>query len=292
MNLHSCQLTKRKRRLPMANIQKKCVRSAVFKGHRAWSLPSTKAETEAFRFFSFSNCQIPGSFSCGVYCTYDTVQFLPSSLSTFLSISVHFLVSVSSSITFPYSFSLSFPSFRILCLWFSLLFKTTEFSLHCPCPRCQTLLSFYTRVFTWSTWHRSPERSKHLPKGRDDSVLVADLLTKWAWECHSPDTSWLCLKCWLPISTAGQFPLALVSLLQSWNLRLLRLHRLKNLKYFLWDRALTKGSIHLKCDAMGFHNPACRQTAIDKCLFITTVEVSSAFPISFSLQIRKVKVTF
>lgn len=129
-------------------------------------------------------------------------------------------------------------------------------------------------------------------KGRDDSALVADVLTEQGWECHSPDMSWLCLKCWLPISTAGQFPRALVSLLQSWNLHLLGLYRLKNLKYLLWDRALTKGSIHLKPDATGFHGPACRQTALDKCLFTITAEVSSAFPTSFSLEIRKVKVTF
>jgi len=70
------------------------------------------------------------------------------------------------------------------------------------------------------------------------------------------------------------------------------LYRLKNLKYFLWDRALTKGSVHLKRDAMGFYNPACRQTTLDKCLFIVTAEVSSAFPTSFSLEIHKVKVTF
>lgn len=73
MNLHSCQLTKRKRRLPMANIQKKCVRSAVFKGHRAWGLPSTKAETEAFRFF-FQQLPNPWFFIFHVGCMAHMIQ--------------------------------------------------------------------------------------------------------------------------------------------------------------------------------------------------------------------------
>lgn len=225
---------------------------------------------------------------------HDTVQFSPSFLSTFSSISVFSVLTFSNSFSFPTE---AFQSFRILCLFgFLSIFTTTELSLHFPphivlCVPC-SCLSIPTAQLSQSALPSSPGRPKHLPKGRGSNVVVADLLTAWVCEYHSPNLSWRCLKCWLQISTAGQFPLTPVSLLQSWNLHLLGLYRLKNLKYFLWDRVLSKSSIHLKCDAMGFHNPACRQTTLDKCLFIVTAEVSSAFPASLSLEIKKVKVKF
>lgn len=207
----------------------------------------------------------------------------PSSLSTFHSISVHFLGFIFSSLTFQFSFSFAtdfFSSFRILLsILVSFLFITTESFLHCPCPHQE----LYLASLAQEPWEmQAPSKGKRWQ-------CFGDCSADRAWVCHSRHE--LTELEWLPIFTAGHFPFALVGLLQSWKLHLLGLYRLKNLKYFLWDRALTKGSIHQKYDAMDFHNPVCRQTALDKCVFIIAAELSSAFPPSFSLKVRKIKFT-
>ena len=183
-NLHSCQSTERGKKVTHGKYSKKCACSAVFKEDRAWGLPSTRAVTETFRFLLSATAKsLVRYFSCGVYCTVDTLQFSPSSVSfAFLFI---FWSPFPPASLFPIILFLphkSLPVFQTtLPIWVSFLFITTELSVHCPCPHCHALLSIYTHIFTWSAWHRSPGRSRHLPQGRDDS---GGWSADWAWERH------------------------------------------------------------------------------------------------------------
>lgn len=256
--------------LPMAHIQKKCVCSAVFKGDRAWGLPPVKAETEIFRFFFLQHLPSPWFVVSHVGCTAHSIH---SSLLPPLHLLPIAFLFIFSSLTFQFSFS--FPSFRILsCIWVSFLFYNHRVL---PSLSLPTLGALPGQPGTGALGDPSTFQGK-----RWQSFGACSADRAWVWQCWN----------WLPISTAGHFPFALEGLLQSWKLHLLGLYRLKNLKYFLWDRAQTKGSIHQKYDAMDFHNPACRQTALDKCVFIIAAQLSSAFPTSFSLKIGKIKVTF
>lgn len=144
--------------------------------------PQPKLRKKCSDFF-FQQLPNPWLVIFHMACTAPTIQpsFLPSLYPCSLAHLSVFWFSIFSSLTFPFSLSFPtdcFPSFRILCLQVSFLFTATEFSLHCCCPHCQALLCIYIHIFTWSARHRSPGKSKHLPKGRDDSVLVADLLTE------------------------------------------------------------------------------------------------------------------
>lgn len=176
MNIHSCQSMNRKKRLPIANIKKVCVPCSIQRRQSLRS-PLNQTRDRSIQTFSFSNCQIPGSlFSMwgvvhtpytpgfSLLCLHFPQHFCPFSGLCFPQ--PHFL---------PHRF-LPAPQ-NTLPTWVPFVSTITGLSLHYPCPHCQALLSTYTHIFTWSTWHRSPGRSKHLPKGRDDSVLVAHLLT-------------------------------------------------------------------------------------------------------------------
>lgn len=269
MYLHSCQSTTRKRVTHGIYSEKVCVLCSIQRRQSLRSPPSQSWNRNFQIFFpSASSKPLVCYFSCGVYCSFHTLQSAPSPPSTSHSIPVHFLQ----------------PHFPIVI--FLPIFQNTLMYLG--------FFPFYNHRVLPSL---SLPTLGALP-GQPGTGALGDPSTfQWKrWQCFgacSADRAWV-WQCWnwLPIFTAGHFPFALEGLLQSWKLHLLGLYRLKNLKYFLWDRALTKGSIHQKYDAMDFHNPACRQTALDKCVFIIAAQLSSAFPTSFSLKIGKIKVTF
>lgn len=250
--------------------------SAAFKGDRAWGLPPVKAETEIFRLFFLQHLPSPWLVISHVGCTAHSIH--SGLLPPLHLLSIAFLF-IFSSLTFQFSFS--FPSFRILSsIWVSFLFYKHRVLPSLSLPTLGAL----------------PGQPGTGALG-DPSTFQGEEVTVLWWQCFGDSALGTALltepECdWLPIFTAGHFPFALEGLLQSWKLHLLGLYRLKNLKYFLWDRTLTKGSIHQKYDAMDFHNPACRQTALDKCVFIIAAQLSSAFPTSFSLKMGKIKVTF
>lgn len=181
MYLHSCQSTKRNKSYPWHIFRKSVCALQYLKGTELEVSPPIKAEREIFRFFfsSATSRSLVCYFSCGVHCSFHTLQFSPSSLCTFHSISAHFLVLIFSSFTFQLSFSFptdSLSSFRILLsIWVSFLFTTTESFLHCPCPHQDLYLVSLAQ---------EPWEIQASPKGKRWQCF-GDSSADRAWVCHS-----------------------------------------------------------------------------------------------------------